>query len=314
MLTIRRRGRFYHVRGSIRVGGETRIIKEQSTGCHRKEDAEAYRARTESEIRTEMLHGAGGRAQRMTIADAGLDYIARPGGVRRGDLWRLDQINTVIGDRPIARANAAFADFVKERCAGLAPATVARFRAVLAAAVNHAAAAGDFVAPKIMRVAKGDNLRPIRYLTNAEAERLIESYAPHVRPIATVLAFQGLRIGEAIRLDWRHVQWDVNALFIPDTKSGEPRTVTLQPRSRRALHALWVAAGSPDLGPRLPQPARRALCRSPGAPSSRRLANPACARDRLRPGRDRGFQDTRLAAPLGLSLHHERDRSRNGAP
>ena len=34
----------------------------------------------------------------MTIADAGLSYIARPGGVQSYDLWRLDQINRVVGD------------------------------------------------------------------------------------------------------------------------------------------------------------------------------------------------------------------------
>ena len=83
MLTVRRRGRLFHVRGSIRVGGKTRLVKEHSTGCNRQEDADAYRAKLETEIRAEMLHGPGGRAHRMTIADAGLDYIARPGGVRR---------------------------------------------------------------------------------------------------------------------------------------------------------------------------------------------------------------------------------------
>jgi hypothetical protein len=33
MLTIRKRGRVYHIRGSVRVGGETRRVKEHSTGC-----------------------------------------------------------------------------------------------------------------------------------------------------------------------------------------------------------------------------------------------------------------------------------------
>jgi integrase len=183
----------------------------------------------------------------MTISDAGLDYINRPGGVRRGDMWRLNQINDVVGDRSIVSANAAFGDFVRARCVGLAPSTVERFRAVLSAVVNHAAEANDFVAPKIKRAVKVKP-RPIRYLTAGEADRLIECYAPHVRPIATVLAFQGLRIGEAMRLDWREVQWSADALFIPDTKSGVPRTVCMHVRSRRVLHALFVAAGSPASG------------------------------------------------------------------
>ena len=98
MLTLRKRGRVWHVRGSIRVGQETRIVEEHSTGCDRREDAEAYRSRIEHETRQELLHGSGGRAHAMTIADAGLRYVNRPGGVMRYDLWRLDQINEVVGD------------------------------------------------------------------------------------------------------------------------------------------------------------------------------------------------------------------------
>ena len=85
MLTIRRRGKYFHIRGSIRVGKETRVVKERSCGTAHRDDAEAYRAKLEADIRHEILHGRGGRAQTLTIADAGLSYIARPGGVRSYD-------------------------------------------------------------------------------------------------------------------------------------------------------------------------------------------------------------------------------------
>ena len=107
MLTLRKRGRFWHIRGSVRVGTETRIVQECSTGCDRREDAEAYKSRFEGELRTDLLHGPGGQAHRLTIADAGLRYINRPGGVASYDLWRLDQLNTLIGDYPISRAGEA---------------------------------------------------------------------------------------------------------------------------------------------------------------------------------------------------------------
>jgi hypothetical protein len=67
----------------------------------------------------------------LTIADAGLSYIARSGGVRSYDLWRLDQINRVVGDRPIARAAEAWTEFKRVRCGGLSPATVQRFKATV---------------------------------------------------------------------------------------------------------------------------------------------------------------------------------------
>jgi integrase len=247
MLTIRRRGRLWHIRGSIRVGRESSIVKEHSTGCDRKEDAEAYRSRLEADIRRELLHGPGGRPQSMNIADAGLAYMNRPGGVRPYDLWRLDQLNNEIGDWPISRAAAAFAEFTKQRCAALAPATVDRFRCVLQAALNYAARNGDFDAPKVHRTLRIQNKR-IRFLSKDQEARLLNTYANHVRPIAITLCFQGLRIGEALRLDWQHVNWAANSLFIAETKSGEPRTVTMQDPTRKALHALWVSAGSPGEG------------------------------------------------------------------
>ena len=102
------------------------------TGRDRREDAEAYRSKLEADIRHEILHGRGGRTHTLTIADAGLSYIARPGGVCSHDLWRLDEINRVVGDRSIAQAADAWNEFKRARCGGLSPATVQRFKATFA--------------------------------------------------------------------------------------------------------------------------------------------------------------------------------------
>ncbi len=219
MLTIRKRGRFWHVRGSVRVGGETRSVKEHSTGCDRREDAEAYRARVEGDLRNDLLHGPGGRAHRLTIADAGLRYVNRPGGVKSYDLWRLDQLNEVVGDYSIARAREAWTEFKRRRCTDLAPATVDRFRAILQAALNYAATEEELEAPKLRRTDRAQTKR-IRFLSKDQENRLLESYAPHVQPIAQTLCFQGLRIGETLRLDWQDVNWAANTLFIGETKNG----------------------------------------------------------------------------------------------
>jgi hypothetical protein len=64
----------------------------------------------------------------LTVADAGLVYMNRPGGLKSYDLWRLDQINDVVGDYPIAKAAEGWGRFKQVRCIGLAPATVERFR------------------------------------------------------------------------------------------------------------------------------------------------------------------------------------------
>jgi hypothetical protein len=163
MLTLRKRGRFWHVRGSIRVGKETRTVQEHSTGCDRKENAEAYQSRLEGELRHELLYGVGKRTERMTVADAGLRYVNRPGGVKSYDLWRLDQLNEIMGDYSIRRAAEGWSEFKRTRCAGLAPATVERFRAVLQAVLNYAAAEEQFEAPKIRRTERLKKKR-IRFL------------------------------------------------------------------------------------------------------------------------------------------------------
>jgi integrase len=108
----------------------------------------------------------------------------------------------------------------------LAPATVERFRAILQAALNHAAAEDQFEAPKLRRPER-IQIRVIRFLSKVQENRLLQCYAPHVQPIAETLCFQGLRVGEALRLDWQDVNWRANALLIAETKTGQPRTVTL---------------------------------------------------------------------------------------
>ena len=83
-------------------------------------------------------------------------------------------------------------------------------------------------------------------VTPCQADRLIANYADHVKPIAIMLRWQGLRIGEALRADWLHLNWRKNSLFIPESKNGEPRTLTLHEKTRTALHQLWVQRGSPQ--------------------------------------------------------------------
>jgi len=247
MLHIRRRGKNFHIRGTIRIGRETRIVKEHSCGTDRRDHAEAYRSKLEAEIRHEILHGPGGRTHSLTIADAGLRYISRPGGVQSYDLWRLNRINEAIGDRTIAQAAEAWSAYKRTYCGGLSPATVQRHRATFLASLNYLAREEGFDPPRLPRGDRVSNKR-VRFLSPEQAERLIDAYADHVRPIAITLRWQGLRIGETLRIEWGHVNWSNNSMFIAETKTGESRTVTMSKRTRAALHRLWVSRGSPKEG------------------------------------------------------------------
>jgi hypothetical protein len=108
MLTIRkRRGGIYHVRGTVRVGGTTRIVNETSTGLDRREDAEAYRAKLETQIRGELLDGPGRRTAHVTIAKAVAVYLKARPDLASYDLWRLDEVIRVIGERPVDKVQKA---------------------------------------------------------------------------------------------------------------------------------------------------------------------------------------------------------------
>jgi integrase len=236
MLTLRRRGKVYHARGTVRVGRPIREVTEHSTGCREREAALGYVHRLEAEIRDEILNGPAGRARRLTCAEAMHDYLERPGGLHRMDVWRLGELGDVLGDVPISDVLTGWAKFKAQRCTGLAPATVDRFRATLQAAINYAARERGFQAPAIPHV-KFDNER-VRYLLKPQREALLAAYAPHVQPIALVLCFQGCRTQEALQLLWGDVDLERETLWFGRTKTGVPRTVTMHPRVLAAIEAV----------------------------------------------------------------------------
>jgi integrase len=254
MLSIRRRGKVYHARGTVRVGRQVREVREHSTGCREREAALGYVHRLEAEIRDEILNGPAGRARRLTCAEAMHEYLERPGGLHRMDVWRLGELGDVLGDVPISDVLTGWAKFKAQRCTGLAPATVDRFRATLQAAINHAARERGFQAPAIPHV-RFQNTR-VRWLPKAQRESLLAAYAPHVQPIALTLCFQGCRTQEALQLLCGDVDLERETMWFGRTKIAEPRTVTMHPRVLAAIepaikrgtatdHAFLSARGLP---------------------------------------------------------------------
>jgi len=93
--------------------------------------------------------------QRVTFAEAGQRYLVRPQGLAAGDVERLADLNEILGDLPITElmGEAGWPRFIRERCQGLAPATIDRFGDVLRAAFNAAAEEPGYAPPKIKRLA-----------------------------------------------------------------------------------------------------------------------------------------------------------------
>ena len=246
MLKLRKRGRVYHIRGTVRVGRKVRIVKEHSTGADRRTVADAYRARLEHEIQQELLHGVDGRASTMTVADCLASYLARPEGLGPIDVWYVREINEYMGDYALTATLDGWAEFRKARCSGRASATVDRFRAVLVAALNHGCGERGVPAPSIPTI-KFNNQR-IRYLTPADADALHNAYPKHVIPIVSVLRFQGARTQEALQLEWAAVDMRARTLFFERTKNDTPRTIAMYPRVAAEIAEIWERRGQPAHG------------------------------------------------------------------
>ena len=247
-LSYRKRGAVWHARGTVRVGRETVEVREFSTGCSARADAETVGAEEEAKIRREQLEGDAGRTRRLTIADAFAAYLSRPKKPAPYDLHRIAALNEAIGHRTLGDAAAAWREWSALHPTHSAG-TAARTKALLAAAINHHA---DAMGLPPARLPKVKNASPDRvaYLTAPERAAMLRAYNPHAACVVLVLAYQGMRSREATVLDWRNVDLRAGELFIPGegAKSGRGRSAPMHPRVAMMLYGMWHAAGQPSAG------------------------------------------------------------------
>jgi integrase len=86
------------------------------------------------------------------------------------------------------------------------------------------------------------------YLTLPQQYRLLASYNKAARAVAITLCYQGLRTGEALALEWRHINFKLGTLFVAKSKSGHSRTIPLHPIVQRRLCRIWAKRGQPTQG------------------------------------------------------------------
>lgn len=246
-LHLRRRGEIWHARGTIRVGSESVEVASFSTGCRSRADAEAIAAAEEARIRRERLDGGYGRARSLTVADCFLSYLQRPGGVGNYEKTMIGRMNGTAGPYSVADAPDAWSAWLKEQEAVKAS-TAARWRAVFVAALRAGCASMKVgAAPTIPPVHQRREQR-VASLQGDERAALLRSYHPAPACPALLLAYAGLRTQEALRLDWRDVDFAGRRLLIRRTKSGAVRTVPMHRRVDALLFGMWHAAGRPSSG------------------------------------------------------------------
>jgi integrase len=246
----RKPGGVWYAGGTVRVGKEVREVAEYSTGSRSRADADHIAATRDGEIRREIQDGPAGRARSIQIIQAIDAYLDRPGGVKAYDVARLYGFGQFLGHRPIAYALPAWQDWLRAH-SNLMPATIARSRATLQAALNHGAEALSIPPPRLPGVRGAGGVERVVYLTDDERRRLLASYNAHAACPVLVLAYQGFRTQEALRMDWRHVAFGRREIVVPaeGTKTGKGRTVPMHAKTDRLLFGMWCAAGKPDSGP-----------------------------------------------------------------
>ena len=257
-LSYRKRGDVWHCRGSVRVGRRTFTVREFSTGSSDKADAEAVGAAEESRIRTEFINtgNVAEPSKTVTIKDCITAYKARPGGLHPFDVQRLDQLDKDLGDILLSGTREAWGAWLRDRGRGLAPSTVARWRSTLLAALGYGA--GEYgVATPTLTAVRGAEVERIAYLTPQQEARLLAAYSKWAAPVMLILCETGLRTQEALRLDWRHIDWQRRAIMIENdgrrdgsrTKSGKSRRVGMRPVVHETLMTIWTKQDRPDSGP-----------------------------------------------------------------
>jgi len=248
---LRRRGSLKHwyARGTIHVGRESIAVREFCTGTDSRHDAEAIAASEEARIRGNILEGPAGRARRVSIAEAMLAYLRRPGGVPDYDADRIRALSDAIGSKVIAEAAPAWTEAVRIFGGGWAPATAARWRAIYVASLKAGCAALGLPPPPPVPTVRERPQDRIAGLNDAERAQLLASYNPYAACPVLLLAYAGLRTQEALQLDWAAVNFRARIVTVSGTKSGRVRAVPMHPRVDALLFGMWHAAGQPARGP-----------------------------------------------------------------
>jgi integrase len=99
-------------------------------------------------------------------------------------------------------------------------------RAALNLAFKHGKVPSDSAWRRVKRF-KGADAARLRYLTVAEAKRLINACDPDFRPLAQAALLTGARYSELTRLEVQDFNPDAGTLYIHRSKSGKARHIVL---------------------------------------------------------------------------------------
>jgi len=227
-LKIMRRGDMLHVTGTF-----LRVRVRESTGYDKKRPAQALvRLHSIEKGIASGSYASRGPAKFVSlatfqdVADSYLRWKTTEGRLSRGMVGQMKRFGEYWGDK-LAReiTTSDVMDWVRTDMAGLKPGSVKRYLTTFKAMMGHARTRG-WVAERIsIPMPRVDDARD-QHFDEIEATEFL-AWVGRERPLAllafTVLIDAGLRLGEAIRLNWSDVKFAKGFLSVRKKINGKSR-------------------------------------------------------------------------------------------
>lgn len=223
---VKRKGSdHFYLRGTVR--GQAVF---ETTGTDDAQAAEAIRIKREGGLLERSIFGAGAT---VTFSEAAASYLEAGGEARF--LGKFDKTKgkwtLLIGhfqNTPLSSIGQAEIDAAAYKLYPTAKAATRRRQAYapILAVLHHAARKKWCAAPliELPKVKKPET----RYSTVERLNKLLPHLSPKMRRLVLFLTYTGVRISEALRLDWeRDVDLSRRTATARRTKNSKPRTVHL---------------------------------------------------------------------------------------
>lgn len=148
----------------------------------------------------------------------------------------------VLGGRHLDEINPGTMRDLRNRLhqSGMAPQTVKHVLALVRRIVNSAIHEKAWAGPNPVgkgTIPKVSNTR-LRFLSQGEAQALIEACNARLKPIVITALSTGMRRGEILSLTWRQIDLEHGFIFVEKTKSGKRREIPISAILKETLTAL----------------------------------------------------------------------------
>jgi integrase len=204
MLSLYKRGNIWHVRGTVSYAGEVKKIRRSTERKAKREAEEVCRA-----LEQRTLNEMRGGINLTPFNEAADSWLKKING--KTDKRNAELLKTYFKTLPVSAINAeAWDKFVRLRLKGCIGSSINRVRTSLVSIATHASA--PYVADAIDKELEEDDR--MRFLTIKEQHKLLNAYAPFIRPYFITLAYQGFRRQETLNIKKSHINYDTETVTI----------------------------------------------------------------------------------------------------